>query len=522
MKIFKLLIIFLFNFAYGIETEKYSVFSNGNKIEIEAVKGEVIVEIDENKKDVTIEKMNSYGYKDIKKIYKNFYLAKTKSDLNTVINSLSLNNIKAYPNRILKPLYSFPSDPYVSKQWYLNKINAFQSWDFEEYKGTLTFIVMDSGVDCKHSDISSVLYSTQVVVSEVFTSETETTVSISTEYIPYFSYSKAPEVVGHGTMVSGVIAAVRNNNEGISGVINGAKIYSYDVFRGNILTEYGLTKAFEHILNNLTDDYYGRVIINMSLGGSGPCDPLLQGIIDDVYNYNSGNKFIVVAAAGNDNGSPVSTPANCRNVVPVSATDELDKLTYFSNYGDAMINGVSAPGANIYTTVPDNSYESVNGTSFSSPITAAVMGLVWAKRPEFKNSEVIDIVKKTAIDIGGDGPDKKYGWGRVDAFRALSYIESNLEYKGVSSKFIAWPNPFSLSKNGFIKFSVKDSVIYPDDKLMIFDFSGSFVSNAKKDGVNGFMWDGKNDSGVYVAPGAYVAYYKSEKGSLKTKFLVLR
>jgi len=506
MKIFNFLIIFLFNFAYGIETEKYSVFSNGNKIEIEAVKGEVIVEIDENKKDVTIEKMNSYGYKDIKKIYKNFYLAKTKSDLNTVINSLSLNNIKGYPNRILKPLYSFPSDPYVSKQWYLNKINAFQSWDFEEYKTTVTVFVVDTGVDNQHEDLSTVLYSTQVLVDV-------DTGGVSTE-LPPFTLSDS-----HGTMVSGTISAIRNNSKGIAGVSNGIKIYSVNVFykSGNDTTnDTAVGNGLSYIKNNLSS-LPGKKIINMSLGGSGDCSPYFQSIIDDLYLSN----FIIVAAAGNDGGS-VSTPANCRNVVPVSATDELDKLTYFSNYGDAMINGVSAPGANIYTTIPDNSYESVNGTSFSSPITAAVMGLVWAKRPEFKNSEVIDIVKKTAIDIGGDGPDKKYGWGRVDAFRALSYIESNLEYKGVSSKFIAWPNPFSISRDIFVKFSVKDSVIYPDDKLMIFDFSGSFVSNAKKDGVNGFMWDGKNDSGVYVAPGAYVAYYKSEKGSLKTKFLVLR
>ncbi|MCX7641566.1 MAG: S8 family serine peptidase, partial [Elusimicrobiales bacterium] len=248
-----------------------------------------------------------------------------------------------------------------------------------------------------------------------------------------------------------------------------------------------------------------------------------------LYNYDSGKKFILVAATGNDGIENIAMPANCSGVVAVGASDESDNITSFSNYGSIMkINGLSAPGTNIFTTLPGIAWGSIygsnliSGTSFSAPMVSAVMGAVWGRRPTYNNSQVINIVKKTARDVNEDGPDKKYGWGIVDMYKALSYLEADLTEKGINYDLVAWPNPFYISKHGYIKFFVKSDMIYPDDKLMIFDFSGAFVAWVEKDSTKGFLWDGKNSAGHYVAPGAYIAYYKSEKGSAKTKFVVLR
>jgi hypothetical protein len=192
-----------------------------------------------------------------------------------------------------------------------------------------------------------------------------------------------------------------------------------------------------------------------------------------------------------------------------------------------MLNGLTAPGVDIFTTVP-NGYSDIidknviSGTSFSAPVVSGVMAEIWARKPDYKNYEVIDLVKKTAKDLGDSGADKKYGWGRVDMYKAFSYIESDLSSNGISKEFLAWPDPFYVSKDSYIKFSVKRSVIYSGDKLMIYDFNGKFVSYAKNDGESGFMWDGKNQDGLVVAPGPYVAYYKSEKGHMKTKFMLFK
>lgn len=509
MKLFIFLFIFSIQNLFSIEVEKLKV----NQFqEVDVVKGELIVEIEDGKKDEVIKEMNAIGYEEFFPLYKNFYLFKTKKNITTFssLSLLSLKSIKAYPNKILKPSY-LSNDPYLLNQYYLSKVNAFSGWDFEEYRTTVTVFVVDSGIKYDHEDLgSSVLYSTQVNVS------VNPPNTISRQAPPFTT------TFSHGTMVSGVIAAVRDNLKGISGVSKGVKIYSVNVFYGSsdgTTNSAAVVAGLGYINQTLSGELPGRKIVNLSLGAPGDCEPAIQSVINDLYN----NGFIIVAAAGNEGMDGVDEPANCMNVVPVSAIDENDKLAYFSNYGNAMLNGVSACGVRIYTTIPEPDYYSfVDGTSFSSPIVAAACGMLWGKRPDLLNRDVIDIIKKTAYDIGSDGVDKKYGWGRVDVYKALSYLESDLTPQQINKDFLAWPNPFSISKDHYIKFSVKISALYPDDKLMIFDFAGNFVAYAKRDGVKGFIWDGKNDAGEFVAPGPYVGYYKSEKSALKTKFLLMK
>ncbi|MCX7905896.1 MAG: S8 family serine peptidase, partial [Elusimicrobiales bacterium] len=469
----------------------------------------------------------SYGYDKIERIYKNFYSAynKYKVSYNSIKSSSFLNNINIYPNRVIKPFY-IPSDQYFKSQYYLYKIKAPQAWDFEVYNTAISLALIDSGIDPTNPDFYEILYATQVVIKEDCN-----VISSWEEYFPNFQQSN-PNGFPHGTAVAGVAAAVRNNNFGISGIAK-MKIYSFDVFRGfcdgdGFLTEKGLVKALEFVKDRFSS-IPGKVIINMSLGAMGECSPLVSSIINELYNYDSGKKFILVAATGNDGIEYVAMPANCSGVVSVGATNEVDEVASFSCYGNVMkINGLTAPGVNIFTTLPGSNWSNfynegiISGTSFAAPIVSGVMGAVWAKRPNYTNSQIIDIVKKTARDINEDGPDKKYGWGIVDMYKALSYLEADLTEKGINDDLVAWPNPFYISKHGYIKFSIKNSILYPDDKLMIFDFSGAFVAWAEKDSTKGFLWDGKNSAGYYVAPGAYIAYYKSEKGTAKTKFVLFR
>lgn len=516
-----LFLIFITLFGFSNRTEFIKMSYDGDLVDVEIIKGQAILEIDDSKREEVIEELKKHGYQRVENIYKNFYVAIHRNEYSfNVLNSYKVSGVKKiYPNRVFKRLY-IPNDSFFNNQYYLYKINAPQAWDFEDYKTNITLALIDSGLSPSNPDFYGIVYTTQVVVYE----DSNANVSVFEEYLPAFNMSSG---FPHGTAVAGIVAALRDNIKGISG-ISKAKIFSFDVFRGDNLSEVGLSVALINVKNRLSI-LPGKVIVNMSLGALSECSSLISNVINDLYNYDSGSKFIIVAAAGNDGLSYISMPANCQNVVPVTATDESDKLAYFSNYGSRMkINGVSAPGVNIFTTLPGESWgsswgsSSVSGTSFSAPIVSAVMGAVWAKRPDLKNWQVVDIVKKTAKDIDENGPDKRYGWGIVDMYKALSYLEADLSEKGINENLIAWPNPFYISKHGLIKFSINVDIIYPDDKLMIFDFSGAFIAWAKKDGLKGFIWDGKNSQGIYVAPGAYIAYYKSERGTAKTKFVLFR
>ena len=504
-------IIFSLN-IFSFETERVRIFSNGNYHEVETVKGEVIVRIPDNKKNEIIEKLKTLGYKEIKQLYKDFYLAKNKNNvsLNYYISSFSNDNIEFYPNTIYRPLFTSFNDPNLSNQWYLNKINLFYASDFEETKTTVTVAVVDTGVEYLHDDLKNVVMDTNTWTCFDYENGSLTKPCVATSH-------------WHGTAVSGVISAERNNLKGIAG-ISKARIYSANVFYNSppedlSSTVSTLISALSYISSNtFISQISGKLVINISLGSDTDCEAPLQSVIDELYNKN----VIIVAAAGNSSLSQVSSPANCRNVVPVSATDEIDKLAYFSNYGSAMLNGLSAPGVNIFTTTKDNGYAEYNGTSFSAPIVSGVIALVWAKRPELKNYEVIDIVKKTARDVGDDGPDTKFGWGIVDAYKAVSFLEANLQTKGVNREILVYPNPFYPSKHRYVKFHIKNTEIYPGDHLMIYDFSGNFIAYVRYDGKDGFIWDGKNSSGADVDTGLYVVYYKNDKNTAKSKFLLVR
>ena len=193
-------IIFSLN-IFSFETERVRIFSNGNYHEVEAVKGEVIVRIPNNKKNEIIEKLKTLGYEEIKQLYRDFYLAKNKTS-KVSLSLLSNSDIEFSPNVFLKKFY-FPADPYISKQWYLNKINIFNAWDFEEVKDTITVVVVDEGIDYQHDDLKNVV------------TDTNTWICSSGGSVIEHCSEKSGE---HGTEVSGIISAQRNNSIGIAGI----------------------------------------------------------------------------------------------------------------------------------------------------------------------------------------------------------------------------------------------------------------------------------------------------------------
>jgi thermitase len=148
---------------------------------------------------------------------------------------------------------------------------------------------------------------------------------------------------------------------------------------------------------------------------------------------------VVVFAAGNDNG-PVSYPATLSQVIAVGALSPCDERKaptscdgeYFwgSNYGSEL--DIAAPGVHMYSTDIQGSagyntsaspggdyYYNFNGTSSATPVVAGVAGLLLGKCPKLKATAVENILKQTADDLGASGWDQQFGYGRVNAYKAL-------------------------------------------------------------------------------------------------------
>ncbi len=231
-----------------------------------------------------------------------------------------------------------------------------------------------------------------------------------------------PNVDGewHGTAVSSTIAAARNNI-GMSGLYPTVRLGMWDGGGDGILTSETL-----RALRRAAQRHYR--VVNMSFGGEGFTLPEL------LASYRAfANGLIIVAAAGNENGqgNPDEYPALFPHVMTVAAVDDHSKHAEFSNRKDA--NDVAAPGVNVVGAVPQafnlvsqfdcdetSQWCAVNGTSFSAPIASAATAWVWAARPDLEITQVYDLMRFSARDVGPKGFDRGTGFGVIDVKRALA------------------------------------------------------------------------------------------------------
>lgn len=137
-----------------------------------------------------------------------------------------------------------------------------------------------------------------------------------------------------------------------------------------------------------------------------------------------GNGSLVVASAGNDRseGSALSYPASFPHVLTVAATDEADKVASFSSASPKM--DLSAPGENMTVAVPTvwnaSGYASYDGTSFSAPLVSAAAAAIWTLRPTLTNTQLFEVMRRSARDVGGRGWNADTGYGVLDIPAALA------------------------------------------------------------------------------------------------------
>ncbi|WP_212828317.1 S8 family serine peptidase [Catellatospora sp. TT07R-123] len=280
---------------------------------------------------------------------------------------------------------------YPTDQGYLSTIRMPQAWDLQSSATAVTVAVVDTGVDSRNRDLVG-----RVVGG----------------YNSVSNNTDTMDTAGHGTMVSGIIAANTGNGEGIAGVTWNGRIMPIKVFAGEYAFDSdiaeGVTWAVDH----------GAKVVNMSLGGPGE-NPMLH----EAIKYAVGKGVVVVVAAGNEGTDEPQYPAYYPEVLAVGATDSGGNLTDFSSWGDHV--DVAAPGFGILSTYPVDPacdidcYAYGDGTSFSAPLVAGVAALVKAKNPTFTPTQVIERIKTTARDAGPRGVDPYYGFGVLDAYRAL-------------------------------------------------------------------------------------------------------
>ena len=294
----------------------------------------------------------------------------------------------AEPERLLtKTALAAPAtDPLVPTEWWRSAVGA----DRVDAPGPgKPITIVDSGLDITHPEFAT-RPNTILMNKQTTTDEDE----------------------DHGTEVASVIGAP-NNGFGIVGVYPDAVLRAWDASPFGILNEGAAIQGIAEAARE------GPGVINLSFGGE-DADPLLDDAV--MFAFRSGS--LVVAAAGNEGleGSPKGYPAAYPHVLTVGASNEAGRVASFSTLAptvDLVAPGVAIPVAEPLAQDPSG-YVQVPGTSFSAPLVAGATAWVWTERPDLDNTQLFEIMRRSAVDIGARGFDSASGYGLLDIPGALA------------------------------------------------------------------------------------------------------
>lgn len=334
-----------------------------------------------------------------------------------------------------------PNDTYfASNQWNLHNtgqtggtadadIDAPEGWDIEKGDKAVVLSIIDSGTDIDHKDLISNMWKNEDEIPDNGLDDDDNGYVDDYDGWDFYNNNNDPNgPYDHGTHVAGIAGAMTNNAKGIAGVAGGW----YPDQQGCLLMPLGVGdwapdgSVLDDAIIYAADN--GARVLTMSLS-VGP-----STAIDQAIDYAVNTKGCIVdCASGNDYGA-VTYPATLSDVIAVGATNHNDQRAAYSNYGPEL--DITAPGgdagAQIYSTVIGDDYDWMSGTSMAAPHVAGLAGLLFSQDPSRTNTEVRSLIESTADDLGGAGWDQYYGWGRINAYNALSAAPDTLSPAAVT------------------------------------------------------------------------------------------
>ena len=273
-----------------------------------------------------------------------------------------------------RPVRAFGTDPRLVDQWGFENLGemvfgvegiADADLDMDDAAAASTgagvdVAVVDSGVAAAHADLAG-----QTLAGWDF---------VENDSIPQ-------DPNGHGTHVSGTIAALRGNDIGVAGVAPGAKIRPYRVLAAN-----GMGSE-DDVIDGLFMAGQNARIVNVSLGALGPLQAELEAIAANpqtLYVVAAGNGDADEIGDDNDNPDEAQATFPCAydlaNILCVGASDNRDLAAEFSNFGQSTVD-VFAPGVSILSTSKSLGYTWMAGTSMAAPHVAGIAALVVGQDP---------------------------------------------------------------------------------------------------------------------------------------------
>lgn len=309
-----------------------------------------------------------------------------------------------------------PNDPNFGQSWGLNNtgqnggvtdkdMDAPEAWNTTRGSGLVNVVIIDTGVQQGHPDIWQ-------TTAKDFTTD-------NGDGGPVNQYDN------HGTAVAGCISQKMDNSLFTCGIAPLCPTLSARCFIG-INSSGGWSAEYSWTADALAwaESHFVEFSNNSNFYGSS--SSVVTAKYNDLYNAN---KMVHFASAGNNGSSVISYPASLANVNAVGATTNLGTKASFSNFGSAL--DLATPGVGILSTdrtgtagYTSGSEATVQGTSFASPYAAGVAALTLSQNPFLTVKEVETLVRTNTDDYGSPGFDTSFGWGCVNANKAVTSANS--------------------------------------------------------------------------------------------------
>lgn len=281
----------------------------------------------------------------------------------------------------LVTLFDEPDDPLYCEQWGLSVMGAEAAWSAGLDGSGVRIGIVDSGLWAEHEDL------------------------VGAHIIPGRNYidgsDNTGDEVGHGTFVTGLIAAQRGNGVGIAGLAPEAEIVPLKCFD----SRNGAMSDIVQAIRSGVDDYHCD-ILNMSFGLASNSQTLKEAI-----DYAADRSVILTAAVGNNGTTTLNYPAAYDSVIGVGMVGPDSAVAAHSQRNQSVF--VTAPGYQVLGlgTSAGALYRSGNGTSYACPYVSAAAALLVQKCPELSPRGVMEFFRATAQDMGLAGYDTSYGYG---------------------------------------------------------------------------------------------------------------
>lgn len=356
----------------------------------------------------------------------------SKSNLRSLEDSVVTSKVK----KVEKETSALFNDPAIAQAWGLDKSDARRAWDLTQGSRQIVVAVIDTGLDIKHEDIKNNLWVNPGENGLDEKGRNKATNGVDDDGNGFIddvhgwnfvsNNHKLEDNHGHGTHISGIIGAEANNNKGIVGIAPEVSIMTLKYFDP-------VAAGSDNLKNTVKAIHYavekGAHIINYSGGG--------LDFSQDEFNAikKARDKGILfVAAAGNERSNSDKIPYypadyDLDNIISVTAFNPSVEVLPSSNWGVKSVH-IAAPGQNVISLLPGNSYGFMTGTSQATAFVTGGAALIMAHKVGFK----YDDVKKHILSTGDALPSlagKTQTSRKLNLYKALTILDQNVTASGV-------------------------------------------------------------------------------------------